>query len=53
VEEVIDHLAALGPITITEHAVTIETIRFALPPQLRTDPAAITAEPPPEGGEQP
>lgn len=34
VAQVIEHLAALGPIQVTERAVTVETVRFAPPHQI-------------------
>ena len=35
VQEVVDVLAGLGPVTVTEVRTTDETARFTLPPQVR------------------
>jgi 4-hydroxy-3-methylbut-2-enyl diphosphate reductase len=35
VRQVIDHLAGLGPVSVAERTVTVETIRFGLPAALR------------------
>jgi 4-hydroxy-3-methylbut-2-enyl diphosphate reductase len=45
VEEVIDHLASLGPIEVAEHRVATETIRFGLPTVVRIDHATGAATP--------
>jgi 4-hydroxy-3-methylbut-2-en-1-yl diphosphate reductase len=36
VQQVVDALAARGPITVVEHSVAAENLRFALPKQVRT-----------------
>ena len=35
VDQVIDHLAAFGPIEVAERAVTVETVQFGLPKEVR------------------
>jgi 4-hydroxy-3-methylbut-2-enyl diphosphate reductase len=38
VDEVVSALAGLGPVTVTEHRTSEETITFVLPPALRVVP---------------